>query len=65
MSGFELARAIRADPNTRTIPVVFYSASYIAGELGDRDADATVLRVVPKNGDLSALIEAVDDALAR
>ena len=64
MSGFELARAIRADPATRTIPVVFYSAAYISGELGALDADTEVLRVVPKNGDLSALVEAVEDALA-
>lgn len=64
MSGFELARAIRADPSTRTIPVVFYSASYISGQLGPLDADTEVLRVVPKNGDLSALVEAVEDALA-
>lgn len=63
MSGFELARAIRADPATRTIPVVFYSAAYLAGELGPQDADTEVLRVVPKDGDLSALIEAVEDAL--
>ena len=63
MSGFELARAIRADPSTRTIPVVFYSAAYLSGQLGPQDADTEVLRVVPKDGDLSALIEAVEDAL--
>lgn len=63
MSGFELARAMRADPAMRTIPVVFYSAAYLAGELGPQDAETEVLHVVPKDGNLSALLEAVEDAL--
>lgn len=60
MDGFQLARHIRADAATRRIPLVFYTADYLArvGDLGD-----VPIRLVAKNGDLAALREAVDETL--
>ena len=62
MDGTELANAIWAEPATETVPVLFYTAGY-PSELIDRlDADRTV-NIVCKDGDLVALVDAVEDAL--
>ena len=63
MTGYELARAIRSDPASRGIPVLFYTSSYLAQE--DRPVAAAhgVRPIAGKTGDLAALIEAVQDAL--
>jgi len=59
MDGYQLARAIRSDPASQRIPVLFYTANYLA-----KEAAHEVSRIVPKTGDLTALIEAVEDALS-
>src|SRR5664279_4312209 len=63
MDGYQLARAIRSDPASRGIPVLFYTSSYLAQE--DRPVAAAhgVRPIAGKTGDLTALIEAVQDAL--
>lgn len=62
MDGYQLARHIRADATTRQIPLVFYTADYLA-EVGDPGGDVAI-RLVAKTGDLAALCEAVDETLS-
>jgi two-component system, cell cycle sensor histidine kinase and response regulator CckA len=64
MDGYQLARAIRSDPASQGIPVLFYTAAYLADEAQATAAANGVSRIVPKTGDLAALIEAVQDALS-
>jgi signal transduction histidine kinase/CheY-like chemotaxis protein len=63
MDGYELARAIRADPGTRDIPVVFYTANYVESEIRQIAKAVGVNRVVTKSGDLTELLDAVHDSL--
>lgn len=63
MDGYHLARAITSDPASQGIPVLFYTANYVAQDEIPIAAAHGVSRIVPKTGDLAALIEAVDDAL--
>ena len=63
MDGFELARAIRADSAGETVPVIIYTAHYLAARvLADAEA-AGIQRVVTKTGDLAELLDAVADAI--
>jgi CheY-like chemotaxis protein len=65
MDGYALARAIRAAPHTRRIPVLFYTANYLIAAATDPQADGLgIARIVTKNGDLTELVDAVEDALA-
>ena len=65
MDGFELARAIRADSAGKVVPVIIYTAHYLAARvLADAEA-AGVQRVVTKTGDLGELLDAVADAIGR
>ena len=63
MDGYELARAIRADAETRAIPVVFYTANYVESEIRPIAEAVGVEHIVSKSGDLSELIHAIDDTL--
>jgi two-component system, cell cycle sensor histidine kinase and response regulator CckA len=63
MDGYQLARAITSDPDSYGIPVLFYTANYLAAENIPLAAANGVSRIVPKTGDLAAIIEAVQDAL--
>jgi len=63
MDGYGLARAIRADPALQSIPVVFYTAHYIAAQNTADAAALGVSRVIEKTGDLGELLDAVADAL--
>jgi signal transduction histidine kinase/DNA-binding NarL/FixJ family response regulator len=63
MDGYELARAIRADNATRDIPVVFYTANYVEAEIRQIASAVGVERIVTKSGDLSELLDAIDDTL--
>lgn len=63
LDGYELVREMRAGRGTRTIPVIFYTANYLEEEARPIAAACGVHDVVPKSGDLSALLGAVDDAL--
>ena len=63
MDGFALARAIQDDPQCAGVPVIFYTAHYLAARvLADAEA-AGIHRVVTKTGDLVELLDAVTDAL--
>lgn len=64
MDGYQLAQAIRSDPAGLGIPVLFYTAAYLEAESHAMAAVNGVSRIVPKTGDLVALIEAVEDALS-
>ena len=64
MDGYELVRQLRLDPETATIPVVFYTAHY-----GEREARALALAggvsdVLTKPGAASVVLEVVDRVLA-
>jgi CheY-like chemotaxis protein len=61
-NGYALARAIRANPATATIPVLFYTAEYASARAAGPTSRATP--VLAKNGDVAALIEAIEDALS-
>lgn len=63
MDGYALARMIRSNPATAHIPIVFYSAAYLGGHHSPPADLDSVHRIVPKNGDLRELIDAVEDAL--
>ncbi|MDT4892482.1 MAG: hypothetical protein QOE97_1517 [Pseudonocardiales bacterium] len=63
MDGYELARAIRADPAINDIPVLFYTANYVESEIRSIAASVGVERVVRKSGDLTELVDAIDDTL--
>lgn len=64
MDGYQLARAIRADEAIRNLPVVFYTANYLATEANRIAAEVGVTRILAKNGDLTELIETVNDTLS-
>src|SRR5689334_12582597 len=61
MDGYELARAIRADDELRTVPVLFYTAKYLETELRPFATSVGVDHIVQKRGNLSELVAAVDD----
>ncbi|HEV7194039.1 MAG TPA: response regulator [Jatrophihabitantaceae bacterium] len=63
MDGYELARAIRADPTTSDIPVLFYTANYVESEIRQIASAVGVERIVSKSGDLSELLDAINDTL--
>lgn len=63
MDGYELARAIRADALIRDVPVLFYTANYVESEIRPIAAAVGVDRIVSKSGDLTELVQAIDDAL--
>jgi CheY-like chemotaxis protein len=65
MDGYALARAIRAAPHTQRIPVLFYTANYLTvAAPGPLAEGLGIARIVTKNGDLTELLDAVEDALA-
>ncbi|MGW4947272.1 response regulator [Actinoplanes sp. NPDC004185] len=43
MSGLQLCEAIRADPRTATLPVIFVSGSLVPGDTRPVDAQATAI----------------------
>ncbi|HEX8347077.1 MAG TPA: PAS domain S-box protein [Actinoplanes sp.] len=64
MDGYELARELRADPNTRDTALVFYSGNYSDRELRPIADAYGVTRSVLKSADPSALLTAVDELIA-
>ena len=65
MDGYQLARAIHNDPATSEMPVIFYTANYQTRGGDSAAAEVGVHRIVPKTGDLTALIDAIEQTLSR
>lgn len=63
MDGYELARMIRSDRSLRHIPVVFFTANYVEDEIRPIAHAVGVERIVTKTGDMSEIVQAVDEAL--
>lgn len=63
MDGYELVRAIRADPAIATTPVIFYTANYLQEEARPIAEACGVSHIVLKSGETGALIEATEAAL--
>jgi two-component system cell cycle sensor histidine kinase/response regulator CckA len=61
IDGFQLARKVRSELATHHIPVVFYTADYLAQARGIDALD--VRRIVPKDGNLTELVDAVNEIL--
>ena len=65
MDGFSLVHRLRLDPQTRDIPVIFLSATYVTPE--DRDFALTigVTRFIEKPVDLESFLFVISDFLAQ
>jgi CheY-like chemotaxis protein len=60
LSGVGLCRALRADPETSDLPVIFVSGSLVPGDTRPRQARATAVLLKPfLPGDLVACVEGV------
>src|SRR5882724_1110366 len=64
MDGYELARALRADPATARAALIFHSVNYNERELESLMLACGVDSVVSKSGDPRVLLEAIETALA-
>ena len=63
MDGFELARRIRANADLRTLPLVFYSATYHLEQVGLIASECAVSGVITKPAGPKEVFAAVDRAL--
>jgi CheY-like chemotaxis protein len=63
MDGFALAHALRKDPETASIPIVFLSATYVSAEDERFALNLGALRFLPKPVDADQLFLAVADSL--
>ena len=63
MDGFALAHALRKDPKTATIPIVFLSATYVSADDERFALNLGALRFLPKPVDADQLFLAVADSL--
>jgi CheY-like chemotaxis protein len=63
MDGFALAHALRKDPQTAPIPIIFLSATYVSAEDERFALNLGALRFLPKPVDADQLFLAVADAL--
>jgi len=64
MDGYQLARALRADPDTAQAALIFHSVNYNEHELESLMRACGVTRTVSKSGDPRLLLDAVEAALA-
>jgi len=65
MDGFSLVHRLRLDPRTRTIPVIFLSATYVAPEDKSFALTIGVTRFIEKPVDLAAFFPVIDELLAK
>jgi len=65
MDGYQLARAIHDDPATSEMPVIFYTSDYQTRGGDSAAEEVGVHRIVPKTGDLTALVDAIEETLSR
>jgi len=63
LDGFALAYQLRSQPQTRAIPIIFLSATYVSADDEGFALRLGVLRFMPKPVDADALFLAVSDAL--
>jgi PAS domain S-box-containing protein len=64
MDGYELARELRAAPDTAATPIVFYTANYQESETRPFAEACGVARVLLKSADPHVLIQTIDELLA-
>jgi PAS domain S-box-containing protein len=64
MDGYELARELRAAPDTAQTPIVFYTANYLEAETRPFAEACGVARVLLKSADPQALMQTIDEVLA-
>jgi len=64
MDGYQLARELRAAPDTAATPIVFYTANYQESETRPFAEACGVARVLLKSADPQVLIQTVDELLA-
>jgi PAS domain S-box-containing protein len=65
MDGYELARRLRDEPTTNGTPIAFYTAHYAEHEVRSLADACGVQRVIQKPSKPAALLEALDELLAR
>ena len=65
MDGFSLLHRIRLDPETRAIPVVFLSATYVAAEDKDFARALGVTRFIEKPVDWNKFLPIISEILAQ
>ncbi|MGZ9045746.1 MAG: EAL domain-containing protein, partial [Telluria sp.] len=63
MDGYELARALKADPGTAATPVIFYTALYREREASLMAAECGVRWVLPKPSAPDVILRTVHEAL--
>src|SRR5688572_21256122 len=64
MDGYELARELRAAPDTAGTPIVFYTANYLEAETRPFAEACGVARVLLKSADPQVLMQTIGDVLA-
>lgn len=64
MDGYELARELRAAPDTARTPIVFYTANYLEAETRPFAEACGVARVLLKSADPQVLMQTIDEVLA-
>jgi diguanylate cyclase (GGDEF)-like protein/PAS domain S-box-containing protein len=65
MDGYEFVRQLRADPAIADTPVIFYTANYHEREARNLATILGVSRILIKPSGPEAILEAIDEALAR
>jgi diguanylate cyclase len=65
MDGYEFVRHLRAEPELRAIPVIFYTAYYRESEAYELAKACGVIDVLSKPAEPEQIIRVVDDVLAR
>ena len=64
MDGYEFVRQLRLDPQTRRIPVLFYTAPYSAREAGELSRSVGVSFVLTKPAEFTEVLKIVNRVLA-
>jgi PAS domain S-box-containing protein len=64
MDGYQLARELRAAPDTASTLIVFYTANYLEAEIQPLAEACGVTRVLLKSSDPRALMQAIEEVLA-
>jgi PAS domain S-box-containing protein len=64
MDGYQLARELRAAPDTAATPIVFYTANYQEAETRPFAEACGVARVLLKSADPQVLMQTIDELLA-